>query len=398
MTGDDVLSCSGCGKTVQGRFSCPTCAEIGLPPSYYCTKDCFRSDWPKHKALHIAAANVFKQPTRGRLSLESGITGKTPDKWKDDADLSRFLKYNFTGPLRPWPQTYPARPVPSHIPRPDYAITGIPEGEHAEQKHRSQPPIEFTDPTDIEKSRAACKLGREALDLAGRMVQKRGVTGDEIDKAVHDFIISRGAYPSPLNYYNFPKSCCISVNEVICHGIPDLRPFEKDDIVNIDISVYLNGFHADLNETYIVGEQPCQESRDLVQAAYDSLMAAIAICKPETPYREIGNAVAGVVEPRGFSVVRSYVGHGCNTLFHCRPNVPHYKKNKAIGIMKPGHIFTIEPMINAGGWEDTCWPDDWTVVTRDGKRSAQFEHTLLITETGCEVLTARLPDSPPNFI
>lgn len=238
------------------------------------------------------------------------------------------------------------------------------------------------------------QVGREVLDIAGNAVEP-GVTCDYLDELVHEATIERMAYPSPLNYHNFPKSCCTSVNEVICHGIPDFRPLEDGDIVNIDISVYLNGFHGDLNETFLVGNSVDQESRDLIKASYDSMMAAIAYAKPGVMFREFGKIITDTVKPFGFSVVKSYCGHGIGELFHCAPNVPHYAKNKAVGVCKPGMAFTIEPMINAGDWRDVTWPDDWTATTSDGKRSAQFEHTLLATETGVEILTARTENSVP---
>jgi methionyl aminopeptidase len=221
-----------------------------------------------------------------------------------------------------------------------------------------------------------------------------GVTTEDIDKAVHEYIVSQDAYPSPLGYYNFPRSCCTSINEVICHGIPDTRPLEEGDIINLDISCYKNGVHADLNETFLVGKCP-ESSRKLVEATYDSLMKCINMCKPGTMYKQMGNIISEHTEALGYSVVRTYQGHGVGRMFHQAPQVPHYAKNKAVGFMKPGHIFTIEPMINMGVWKDQTWKDDWTSVTVDGQRSAQFEHTILITETGCEVLTARLDTSPP---
>jgi len=253
--------------------------------------------------------------------------------------------------------------------------------------------IDVKNAEQIERLREACRLGRDALDVAASMI-KPGIRTEEIDAAVHDFIVSKGAYPSPLNYFKFPKSCCTSVNEVICHGIPDLRPLREGDIVNVDITVFFKGQHGDLNETFFVGEVD-DDSKRLVEGAYDSLMTAIKHCKPGTMYREIGNIINKVADERSLSVVRSYCGHGLGELFHTAPSIPHYRKNKAIGIMKPGHTFTLEPMINLGTFKDRTWPDDWTAVTADGKRSAQFEHTLLITETGVEVLTERLPSSPP---
>jgi methionyl aminopeptidase len=185
---------------------------------------------------------------------------------------------------------------------------------------------------EIEGIRAACKLGRYVLDEAHK-IAKVGVRTDEIDVLIHELCVENEAYPSPLNYYDFPKSVCTSVNEVICHGIPDRRPLENGDILNIDVSVYLKGFHADLNETYLIGEVD-KESRFLVESAYKCLEKAIEICKPGTLYREIGNVIGNYIESNGLSVVRTYCGHGVGKLFHTAPNVPHYKNNKAVGSMK----------------------------------------------------------------
>lgn len=198
---------------------------------------------------------------------------------------------------------------------------------------------------------------------------KPGVTTEEIDKAVHEYIIGQRAYPSPLNYYNFPRSCCTSVNECICHGIPDTRPLAEGDIVNLDISVYKDGYHGDLNETFCVGKVS-ESSRALVEACHESLMKAIELCKPGTMYRECGRAISNYVQPLGYSVVRSYTGHGIGRMFHQAPQVPHYTPNKATGFMKPGHIFTIEPMVNMGQWKDITWNDKWTSCTVDGQRTA----------------------------
>jgi len=215
---------------------------------------------------------------------------------------------------------------------------------------------------------------------------KPGVTTNSINEAVHAACIAANAYPSPLNYRGFPKSCCTSVNEVICHGIPDERPLENGDIVNIDITVYFEGYHGDLNETYLCG-QVDEESKKLVETTKRCLMEAIAICKPGVPYRSIGVTIEKEATKAGYSVVRSYCGHGINRFFHGPPNIPHYADNKAYGTMQEGHIFTIEPMINVGVWNDLTWPDNWTAVTRDGKRSAQFEHTIMIVKDGVEILT-----------
>jgi methionyl aminopeptidase len=216
--------------------------------------------------------------------------------------------------------------------------------------------------------RASCLLARQTIDLAHSMA-KPGVTTDEIDVAVHDFIIANGAYPSPFNYYKFPKSVCTSVNEVICHGIPDSRPLKNGDILNCDVTVYLNGYHGDLNETYLIGTVDA-ETRRLVETAYACIMAAIDTVKPGLEYKKLGNTITKVAESAGFTVNRTYCGHGVGRMFHCAPTVPHYAKNNAPGKMRPGHVFTIEPMINAGHQQDQTWPDNWTAVSIDGKRSA----------------------------
>lgn len=251
----------------------------------------------------------------------------------------------------------------------------------------------YTDPEDLKKLRKASRIAREALD-AGHAAVAPGVTTEAIDEIVHNYIINAGAYPSPLNYYGFPRSCCTSVNEIICHGIPDTRPLQEGDIVNLDVTAYYEGFHGDLNETYFVGKVS-ESSKLLVKATYDALQKAIDYCKPNAMYRECGNIISNHVEPLGYSVVRSYTGHGIGGVFHQAPQVPHYRQNKAVGFMKKGHVFTIEPMVNQGTWKDFTWRDKWTSSTCDGQRSAQFEHTMIVTDDGVEVLTARLPTSPP---
>lgn len=384
--------CVGCNGTVTSKLLCPTCLKLGLPPSIFCSQECFKSNWTWHKAIHKAIQELLNKKhggiIRGYESLKAGVKVDDRTTWKLDTDLRRFDGFKFTGDLRPWPQTF-MKCVQSNVAKPDYYITGhSPEEQKLKESHK----IIIRTTEEIQKIREASRIGREALDLAHSLI-KPGVTGDEIDTAVHDFIVSSGGYPSPLNYNGFPKSCCISVNEIICHGIPDLRPLENGDIVNIDITVYKDGYHGDLNETFLCGNVDI-ESKALMKASYESMMYAIAECRPGIMYREIGNIISKVAEERGFSVVRAYCGHGIGTLFHTAPSVPHYRRNKAVGIMKPGHVFTIEPMINLGHWRDVTWPDDWTSATADGKRSAQFEHTVVITETGVELLTGRLLTSP----
>ena len=178
------------------------------------------------------------------------------------------------------------------------------------------------------------------------------------------------------------------VNEVICHGIPDQRPLRDGDIVNVDVTAFFEGAHGDLNETFLVGAVD-EEGRKLVAAAYGSLMEAIAMVKPGAAFRDLGSAIEPYCKARGFSVVKSYCGHGIGTDFHSEPSIPHYARNKAAGVMAAGQVFTIEPMVNAGTYHDKTWPDQWTSVTKDGKRSAQFEHTMLVTDDGVEILTAR---------
>ncbi len=305
------------------------------------------------------------------------------------ARLPRMPGYSYTGTLRPY-RVSPRRSLAKGTVLPDYHATGQPDAESS-SPYKHTPPI--VKPADEAALRRVCALGREIIDAAHAIV-KPGVTTDEIDRVVHDKHTEVGAYPAPLNYYNFPKSCCTSVNEVVCHGIPDMRELEDGDIVNVDISPILDGWHSDLNETFCVGNV-AQKTKDLVKASHDSLMKAIAQCKPGYFYRDIGGVVTKHVNGQGFSVDKNYCGHGIGQLFHCAPNIPHYAGNKAKFTMKPGHCFTIEPMINMGSWKGEHWPDGWTAVTKDGKPSAQFEHQILINETGAEVLTARTPDSPP---
>jgi len=362
--------CEGCGGTAS--LQCPTCKKMGLPSSHFCNQACFKANWGEHKLKHKSA------------SLLDVVNGAyTP-----------YPGYDYTGKLRPFPRQARRTDVPDNVLKPDYSETGRPV---SELESRGVGQIKVLSSEEIAGMRVAGRLGREVLDVAAGMVRV-GVTCEEIDNAVYEACVVRECYPSPLNYRGFPKSCCTSVNEVICHGIPDQRPLQDGDILNIDITVYKDGFHGDLNETFLVGNVD-KAGVDLVKASYESLQKAIEFVKPGAKYRDCGNVIQKCINTWGFSVVRSYCGHGINQLFHTAPSVPHYSKNKAIGIMKPGHCFTIEPMINEGQWRDTLWPDDWTAVTQDGKRSSQFEHTLLVTETGCEILTARREkDGQPHFM
>ena len=351
----------GCNKSSSLR--CPYCKKYGIvEKSYFCGKECFNSYWKTHKIIH-------------------------EDYEPIDDD------FNYTGKLRRYKVT-PKREVPKNIELPEYANHEFGRSLTEEKvKSANVQEIPVYDEHDIEEMRVVCKLGRLVLDTAHKAVRV-GVTTDELDRIVHETAIENDCYPSPLNYYKFPKSVCTSVNEVVCHGIPDLRPLKDGDIVNLDVTVFHHGYHGDLNETYLVGNVD-KKGKKLVEKTYNSLMKAIEICQPGVKFSEIGNVIGEYIEEEGFSVVRNYLGHGIGKLFHTFPNIYHYKNNNAKGIMKPGNIFTIEPMINEGTHKNIKWGDNWTVVTEDGKRSAQFEHTLLITEDGVEVLTARNENSPP---
>jgi len=350
---------------------CPTCNKLGIKDSYFCCQECFKAGWKTHKFIHELAKP--KEP------LADSSVNK-------DGTYNPWPSFKFTGELRPIYPLSPRRLVPSHIPRPDYAEDGIPT---SERLRAGQPP-RILNTAEQEKMRTVCRLAREVLDIAASYV-KPGVTTDFIDSIVHEEIIKRGAYPSPLNYRDFPKSVCTSVNEVICHGIPDQRKLREGDVVNLDVTLYYDGFHGDLNETYPVGRVD-DATLKLISTTRQCLDAAIKICKPGALFRDIGKAIEPIALANGCSVVRTYTGHGINQLFHCSPNVPHYAKNKAVGTMKPGMTFTIEPMINLTKKPgEEHWPDNWTAVTVDGNPSAQFEETLLITETGVENLTAGTP-------
>ncbi|KAJ1966409.1 Methionine aminopeptidase 1 [Dipsacomyces acuminosporus] len=364
MGGLESHKCKADGCDKQAKLQCPTCVKLEIKDSYFCSQDCFRKSWGVHKNKHQVS--------------------------NPKATYDPFPSYSYTGPLRPVYPLSPRRQVPSDIPRPDYA--DAPGGASRMEQSYGNAQINVLTADEIEVMRRVCRLGREVLDIAAAALRV-GVTTDEIDRIVHEATIERKAYPSPLGYYEFPKSVCTSINEVVCHGIPDQRKLQDGDIINIDISVYKDGFHADLNETYFIGNVD-EQSRKLVETTRECLQHAIDMVKPGVRYRDLGAAIERHAKQNGFSVVRTYCGHGVGKMFHCAPNVPHYAKNKAIGIMKPGHVFTIEPMINAGKHNDQTWRDNWTAVTVDGKRSAQFEHAVLVTETGCEVLTHRLENSP----
>ena len=199
-------------------------------------------------------------------------------------------------------------------------------------------------------------------------------------------IIARGAYPSPLNYRGFPKSLCTSVNEIVCHGIPDSRKLVEGDVVNVDVTAFIDGVHGDTNATFTVGEVD-EDSKALIRATRAAMHAGIATVRPGSRINEIGRAIEASVKGGTYGVVREFIGHGIGDQFHTSLQIPHYYQASARTVIEEGMTFTIEPMITMGTWRHQLWDDGWTAVTADGKRTAQFEHTVLVTETGCSVLT-----------
>ena len=269
------------------------------------------------------------------------------------------------------------RPVPAHIGRPPYADTGkVPRWNESRVKS----------PEIIERMRAACSLAADILRQAGEFV-KPGITTNDIDVLVHDLTIEAGAYPSPLNYHGYPKSVCTSVNEVICHGIPDSTVLRDGDIINLDVTCYLDGVHGDTNATFFVGDVD-DTNRKLVRVTEECMWKGIQAVKPDRPLSDIGKAIEEHAHKHKFGVVRAFIGHGIGEQFHTDIQVLHYYDARNNMIMKPGMVFTIEPMITLGTWQHKMWDDDWTAVTADGKRTAQFEHTVLVTDTGVDVMTA----------
>ncbi|MCW2726759.1 MAG: methionine aminopeptidase [Frankiales bacterium] len=290
-------------------------------------------------------------------------------KAAEDAEAARYVR---PGKLSP------PREVPAHIPRPSYALD-----KHGRPKDResSRP----KDPETIELMRKAGRAAAEVLAAVGAAVRP-GITTDELDAIAHEECIKRGGYPSPLGYNGFPKSLCTSVNEVICHGFPDSTVLKDGDIVNCDVTIFLDGVHGDTNATFLVGDVD-PETRRLVNVTRECLDLGIAAVKPGNTVRDIGRAIQAHAEAHGYGVVRAFVGHGIGRSFHSDPQVYHYDNPQARQELLPGMTFTIEPMITLGDWHHEMWDDGWTAVTRDRSRTAQFEHTLVVTEDGAEILT-----------
>ena len=277
--------------------------------------------------------------------------------------------------LKPGRQT-PIRSVPASIPRPEYV--------------GRDRPAPSTDPwvqtaEIIEKMRVASRIAARAM-LEGSKAIAPGVTTDEIDRVVHEYICDHGAYPSTLGYKHFPKSCCTSLNEVICHGIPDSTVIQDGDIVNIDVTAYIGGVHGDTNATYLAGDVS-EENRLLVERTEEALRRAIKAVAPGRQLNVIGRVIESYARRFGYGVVRDYTGHGIGRTFHSGLVILHYDDPSVTTVIEKGMTFTIEPMITLGGIGWDIWDDNWTVTTKDKSWTAQFEHTLVVTDTGAEVLT-----------
>ena len=278
-------------------------------------------------------------------------------------------------PLRPGQQT-PLRPVPPHITRPEYVGKPAPT--------RSTDPW-VQPPEVIEAMRYASKIGAQALQAGGEAVRP-GVTTDEVDRVVHEFLVDHDAYPSTLGYRGFPKSCCTSLNEVICHGIPDSTVISDGDIVNIDVTAYIGGVHGDTNATFLAGDVD-EEDRLLVERTLEATKRAIKAVKPGRELNVVGRVIESYANRFGYGVVRDFTGHGIGRAFHSGLVVVHYDDPDRHEMLEPGMTFTIEPMITRGSVDYDVWDDGWTVTTKDKSRTAQFEHTILVTDTGSEILT-----------
>lgn len=285
------------------------------------------------------------------------------------------MNYFVTEKLKPG-KIAPPLAVPKDIVLPEYVGK-----KQANEGH--EPWIQTT--KTIEAVRKASKIAANAIKAAEKIIQP-GITTNKIDETVHNYLISQNAYPSTLGYLGFPKSCCTSINEVICHGIPDSTVLKEGDIVNVDVTAYLDGAHGDTNATFLVGKV-APEVDLLVDRTKNALMRAIKAVKPGRQFNIIGKIIEAYADRFGYGVVRDFTGHGIGTTFHNGLVIEHYDNPNFTDLMEEGMIFTIEPMLNTGGIDYEIWEDGWTVVTKDGSYSAQFEHTLLVTAEGAEILT-----------
>lgn len=270
----------------------------------------------------------------------------------------------------------PTREVPSGISRPEYVGRAAPTPNTDGDRYT---------PAEIELIRSAGRIAARAIEAAASAIAP-GVTTDELDRIAHDYVVAHGAYPSTLGYRGYPKSSCTSVNEVICHGIPDDTVLEDGDLVNLDVTAYLDGYHGDLNQTFLVGAAT-EEATLLVERTREALARGIRAVAPGREVNVIGRAIEAYAKRFGYGVVRDYTGHGVGRAFHTGLVIPHYDAPEFDTVMEPGMVFTIEPMLTLGAITWDVWDDDWTVVTRDRSLTAQFEHTLVVTERGADLLT-----------
>ncbi|MEW5851069.1 MAG: type I methionyl aminopeptidase [Myxococcota bacterium] len=272
----------------------------------------------------------------------------------------------------------PRRKVPAHIRRPEWAENGrVSEPRPGESV--------VMNAEQLVRMRRACGAAARVLAHVGSLVRP-GITTDELDALAHEEYVRLGGYPSTLNYKGYPKSICTSVNEVICHGIPDSRALEDGDIVNLDVTIYLDGMHGDCSATVAVGNVTAEDRR-LMDVAQRSMEMGIQAARAGKQIREIGRAIERFAASHGMGSVRAFCGHGIGERFHNSLQIPHYDDPHATTVMRPGMVFTVEPMITLGTWRHGEWDDGWTVVTADGRNTAQYEHTILITEDGPEILT-----------
>lgn len=270
----------------------------------------------------------------------------------------------------------PQRSVPADIPRPEYVGRRAPAAYTGGDRYS---------PVEVERIRGAGRIAAGAIEAAAGVIRP-GVTTDELDRVVHDYVVAHGAYPSTLGYRGYPKSSCTSVNEVICHGIPDDTVLVDGDLVNIDVTAYFDGYHGDLNHTFLVGEAS-EAATLLVERTREALRRGIRAVAPGRQVNVIGRAIEAYAKRFGYGVVREYTGHGVGRAFHSGLIIPHYDTPEYDTVIEEGMVFTIEPMLTLGGREWDVWDDEWTVVTRDRSLTAQFEHTLIVTERGAEILT-----------
>lgn len=274
-------------------------------------------------------------------------------------------------------ESTPIRTVPAHIERPEYAW----KDEVAEGV--GEPLVQS--PEDIESMREVSRIAANALVEAGRACVP-GATTDDVDRVVHEYLMDHDTYPSPLGYRGFTKSCCVSLNEIVCHGIPGTQVIEDGDIVNVDVTGYKNGVHGDTNATFFAGDVS-EEHRLLVERTYNATMRGIKAIKPGREINVIGRVIEAYARRFGYNSVRDFTGHGVGTTFHNGLVVLHYDEPSQTTVLEPGMTLTVEPMINLGGLDYEIWDDGWTVQNTDRKWTAQFEHTVLVTDSGFEILT-----------